>query len=148
MLVMTYCCLAFSYAERDIKLNEGLQFIKTAQQHMNTLDQATLKAFHFPSSCLDCKGWLLTKQGKTAEAIKCLEQALALSTGAETYWHLAAAYARKLQDCGKDDPQVPSLSMQVKVYCQHVQELDLNKEFEKRTQNLLQSLKEKEQQGN
>ncbi len=144
MLVMTYCSLAFSYAERDIQLNEGLQFIKKAQQHMNTLDQEKLKAFRFRASYMDCKGWLLTKQGKTDEAIKCLEQALALSTGAETYWHLAAAHMRKLQDCSKDDPQAPSLSMQAKVYCQHVQELDLNKEFEQRVQDLLQSLKERE----
>ncbi len=128
ILVMAYWGMAFSYAERDIKLKEARKLIETALELMDKLGKDEVAKFHYPAHCWDCKGWILSKLGETSKAIDCLEQALALATGAETYFHLAMAYAHKLQDTTSDS-QKRQFAMKVGIYCQHVRELDINGEF-------------------
>jgi tetratricopeptide (TPR) repeat protein len=129
---------AFIYAERDTKLalNEAQQLIKKAQGYIENIEKVDQKLVIYPELYPDCEGWILYKLGRTTEAIECLEQAVYLKSDAEIYFHLALAYEQHLRQC-KDDAQ---LIRQVQICCQHVQELDIKKEYEQRVNDILLNL--------
>src|SRR5439155_8044524 len=87
----------------------------------------------------DTKGWMYYKLNEVIEAITWLERALTLSSAVETYFHLAIAYQRRLQEA-TNLAELHSLIARVRLYCQHVHELDVKKEFEQAVQDILHSL--------
>ena len=141
LLVLAHLYKAFSYAERDVNLEEALKLAQKTEDYIDKLDDDTAKV-QCQEAHADCKGWILYKQDRIDEAIKYLERAVSLAADAEAYLHLALACERKSQKC-EDKENCQSLIMQAQAYCQHARQLDFNKEFSKRVNDLLLRLREK-----
>lgn len=137
---------ATAYAERDVNLPDALNLIKDAQQHIDELQQKKPGAqLLFSAGCKGCLGWVYFKLGEFDEAIKCLKDALILAAHAETYLRLALVHESQMQ-LSKDIAEIESLLKQVRIYCQHVQELDINREWDQQVKDLLLRLQEKSQE--
>jgi tetratricopeptide (TPR) repeat protein len=140
ILAMAHWGVAFTNAERNTFLQKALDFVEAAQHYIDEL-RALGSPVHFPAKCEDCKGWILLKMGKIDEAILLLQQAVSLSSNPEGYLHLALAYERKLQASGDN----ADLLHEIQVCCQHVQELDVRKEYEQQVSEILRRHPEKSQ---
>jgi tetratricopeptide (TPR) repeat protein len=141
MLALAKWGQAFVYAERGTNLQLALKLINDAQgliQSTFTEHKNTGKA-QYPVSYLDCKGWILHKQGKNSDAIQCLEDAVKLEANAEIYFHLALAYEARSQKI-LFRKQRQNLVKQVRTCCKHIQELDINGQYEQQVNDLLQRL--------
>jgi tetratricopeptide (TPR) repeat protein len=141
LLVLACLHQASSYAERDVNLEEALELAKHAEDYIDKLDDGTAKV-QCQAAHADCKGWILYKQDRIDEAIEYLERAVSLAAAAGAYLRLALACERKFQKC-EDKEKCQSLIMQAQAYCQHARQLDFNKEYSKRVNDLLLRLREK-----
>jgi len=138
ILAMALWGIALTNAERNTNLQRALVLVETAQDYIDDLLQSK-SPLHFPANCKDCKGWILLKMGRIDDAIPFLQQAISLSSNPQGYLHLALAYERKLQASGDD----ADLLHEIQVCCQHVQELDIRKEYEQQVSEILQRQQEK-----
>jgi tetratricopeptide (TPR) repeat protein len=140
MLALAKWGQAFVYAERGTNLQVGLKLINDAQELIqSTFGKHNTDQARFPALYLDCKGWILHKQGKSNDAIQCLENAVKLEAKAEIYFHLALAYEARLQKA-LFRKQRQNLIKQVRTCCKHIQELDLDGQYEQQVNDLLQRL--------
>jgi tetratricopeptide (TPR) repeat protein len=137
ILAMAHWGIAFSDAERDIRLHQALDLIEAAQRYMDELLVLEVPV-HFLANCMDCKGWILLKLGRIDKAIPLLQQAVSLSPDPQWYLHLALAYRQKLQK-SRDNA---SLLHEIQACCQHVQELDSRREYEQQVNEILGRLQE------
>ncbi len=140
MLALAKWGQAFVYAERRTNLQCALKLINDAQGLIeSTFGKYKTDLAQYPARYLDCKGWILQKQGKINDAIQSLEEAVKLEADAEIYFHLALAYEAKSQKIlfGK---QKQNLVRRVQTYCKHIQELDFNGQYEQQVNDLLQRL--------
>ncbi len=140
ILAMAHWGIAFTNAERNTILQEALNHVENALDCIDALLKLG-SPVHFLAQCTDCKGWILLKMGKIDEAILLLQQAVSLSSNPEGYLHLALAYERKLQASGDN----ADLLHEIQVCCQHVQELDVRKEYEQQVSEILRRHPEKSQ---
>jgi tetratricopeptide (TPR) repeat protein len=132
ILAMAQWGIAFTNTERNSNLQQALNQVEIAQNYID--DILKLKCpVHFPAYCKDCKGWILLKMGRIEDAISFLQQAVSLSSNPQGYLHLALAYERKRQVSGDDT----DLLHEMQVSCQHVQELDIRKEYEQQVSDIL-----------
>jgi tetratricopeptide (TPR) repeat protein len=138
ILAMAHWGIAFTNAERNIHLHQALTLIETAQHYMDELLELEVQV-HFLANCTDCKGWILLKLGRIDKAIPLLQQAVSLSPNLDWYLHLAQAYSHKLRESGDN----ASLLHEIQICCQHVQELDMRKEYEQQVNEILCRLQEK-----
>lgn len=141
MLALAKWGQAFVYAERGTNLQLALKLINEVQgliQSTFTEHKNTGKA-QYPVSYPDCKGWILHKQGKNKEAIQCLEDAVKLEANAEIYLHLALSYEAMSQKI-LFRQQRQNLVKQIQTCCKHIQELDINGQYEQQVNDLLQRL--------
>ncbi len=127
--------IAFTNAERNTIQQQHLEFVEEAQRYIDDLKSPV----QFPAHCKDCKGWILLKMGKIDKAISFLQQAVSLSSDPQGYLHLALAYEQKLQASGDN----ANLLHEIQVCCQHVQELDIRKEYEQQVSEILRRHQEK-----
>src|SRR6266516_4358052 len=98
MLALAKWGQAFVYAERGTNLQHALGLINDAQGLIeSTFGKHKTDQAQYPTRYLDCRGWILHKQGKSNDAIQCLEEAVKLEADAEIYFHLALAYEAKSQ---------------------------------------------------
>ena len=133
------------YAELDVNLPDALNLIKDAQRHIDELRQKKPGAqLVFSARYKDCMGWIHFKLGECDEAIECLKDALILAVHTETYLHLALVHESQMQ-LSKDSAKIESLVEKVRLYCQHVRELDINREWDQPVKDLLLRLQEKSQ---
>lgn len=134
------------YSERDVKLEDALNLIIEALQHIRELQQAKPEVqLLFPARYEDCMGWLLFKLGKFDRAIKCLNSALNQAAHAQIYLHLALVYESKMQQLD-NTAKIETLVKQIRAYCQHVKELDINGEWGQQINDLQLCLQEKSQE--
>jgi len=132
ILAMAYWGIAFTNTERNTNLQQALNQVVIAQNYID--DILKLKCpVHFPAYCKDCNGWILLKMGRIDDAIPFLQQAVSLSSNPQGYLHLALAYERKRQASGDG----ADLLHEMQVCCQHVQELDIRKEYEQQVSEIL-----------
>ena len=68
-----------------------------------------------------------------------------LTAHSEIYLHLALVHESLLQQ-SSDMAKIEPLVKQIRAYCQHVRELDINGEWDQQVQDLLLSLQEKSQE--
>lgn len=136
IIILAYWGQAFIYAERDTNLPHALELIGHAQEYIEKIEKGREAHLQYPARYSDCKGWILYKQGKIDDAIKCFECALSKTADAEVYLHLALAYERKLKTC-KDDVQ---LFAQLEACCLHAQKLDFKNECEPVVRDILQRI--------
>lgn len=134
MRALAYWGQAFIYAERDANLHGALELAEKALEHIESM-KATSTILQFPARYTDCKGWILYKQGKTDEAITCLEQSVAQEAQAETYLHLALAYESKVHQTSKE-AEKRQYSTRLQACSRHVCELDVNKRFCQQVEHL------------
>ncbi len=155
MLALAQWGQAFAYAERSMNLEDALNLINKAQdqikelnEELSSLSKDESTEIQFPAKYPDCKGWIHYKLGEFDAAIICLKYALTLTAQAEIYLHLALASEGKLHELqkSKDWTQAQTMVRQARTYCQHVQELDINKQCEQSVEDLLQRLQEKGQE--
>ena len=140
MLALAKWGQAFVYAERGTNLQHALELINDAQGLIeSTFGKHKTDQAQYPARRLDCKGWILHKQGKSTDAIQCLEEAVKLEADAEIYFHLALAYEAKSQKI-LFRKQRQNLVKRVQTYCKHIQELDFNGQYEQQVNDLLQRL--------
>lgn len=137
-LATAYWGQAYIYAERDVNLKQALKFIQKARNYIRLVDETLVQ---YPAYYPDCEGWVLYKLGKIDNSIEHLEQAVALVADAEEYLHLALAFEQKLQKSKERDKI--QLIARVRKHCQHVQELDIKKEYEQQVKEILSRLEEK-----
>jgi tetratricopeptide (TPR) repeat protein len=143
MLALAYWGQAFAYAERNTNLQKALCLIIAAQKQIeDTFGKKNISEAQFSARYPDCKGWLLYKQGKIDDAIRSLEQAVTLTAHTEIYLHLALAYESKLRKT-TNKTQKEILATRVRTSCQHIQELDIDGQYEQQVNDLLQRLQEK-----
>jgi tetratricopeptide (TPR) repeat protein len=141
ILAMAHWGMAFTDTERNIRLRQALSLIETAQRYMDELLVSEVPV-HFLANCMDCKGWILLKLGRFDNAIPLLLQAVSLSPNPEWYLHLALAYRRKLQKSRNN----ASLLYEIQACCQHVQELDIRREYDQQVNEILGHLQGKSKQ--
>ncbi len=140
MLALAKWGQAFVYAERGTNLQHALGLINDAQGLIeSTFGKHKTDQAQYPARYLDCKGWILHKQGKSTDAIQCLEEAVKLEADAEIYFHLALAYEAKSQRI-LFRRQRQNLVKRVQTYRKHIQELDFNGQYEQQVNDLLQRL--------
>ena len=132
ILAMAYWGIAFTNTERNTNLQQALNQVVIAQNYID--DILKLKCLvHFPAYFKDCNGWILLKMGRIDDVIPFLQQAVSLSSNPQGYLHLALAYERKRQASGDG----ADLLHEMQVCCQHVQELDIRKEYEQQVSEIL-----------
>jgi tetratricopeptide (TPR) repeat protein len=140
MLALAKWGQAFVYAERGTKLQCALELINDAQGLIkSTFGKDKTDQAQYPACYLDCKGWILYKQGKSNDAIQSLEEAVKLEADAEIYFHLALAYEARSQKI-LFRKQRQNLGKRAQTYCKHIQELDFNGQYVQQVNDLLQRL--------
>jgi len=140
MLALAKWGQAFVYAERGTDLQHALKLINDAQELIeSTFGKHDTDKAQYLARYLDCKGWILHKQGKSTDAIQYLEEAVKLEADAEIYFHLALAYEAKSQKI-LFSKQRQNLVKRVQTYCKHIQELDFNGQYVQQVNDLLQRL--------
>ena len=90
-------------------------------------------------------GWLHFKLGTFDKATECLNSALMLSAHAEIYLHLALVSESQMQS-SNNPAEIELYIKKVRAYCLHVQELDINGEWDQQVKDLLLSVQEKSQE--
>jgi tetratricopeptide (TPR) repeat protein len=101
--------LAYSYAERRVRSEDGLTLLRRAGAVVKWLDDDDDR-LRCESAIADCKGWHLLQVGKIDEALASLEVAASLSADAEPYLHLALTCERKAHQATNADEQTAWLS--------------------------------------
>ena len=136
IIMLAYLGQAFIYAERETNLPQAMELIGHAKEFMEKIEKGRKVNLQYPAKCSDCEGWILYKQSKIDDAIKCFEFALSKTAEAEIYLHLALAYQHKLNTF-KDDVQ---LIARLEACCLLTQKLDFKNEYEPAVRDILQRI--------
>lgn len=134
ILAKAYLYQAFSYAERDANLDNGLRLAKKAKKYIESFSEGK-KENTYLAAHADCEGWIYYKKGEIQNAIQCLESALSLTADAGTYLRLALVYEQKLME-PQDQSHKNLLTLRIHAYCQHVEDIDIKKEYIKQVSEL------------
>jgi len=139
---------AFAFAERGVRLHSALNCTRRVELLIPQIDSAKRRNYY--QWLHDCRGWIFLRaeqlgvslKGKLSaqpyqDAIRELEQAVALTADSEAYLHLAQAYLGRARVIAKDGTDYIALALNA---CEQARHGDLRGEYKPKLDDLEKQL--------